>query len=196
MNSISCGPARGSANTFASALWALNTMFAMAGVGLDGVNVHTYANYIGQPFTIEHIGSRWESYVTPEYYGLLMFAQAAPPGSRLLRVSGISGGSNVRAWATRTPSGQTHVVLINDNISTSQSLSLRMRGTPGAATLERLEAPSVRSTGGVTIGGRSFGSRTTTGLLSGRLHLERIVPSAGTYRVTLPAASAAMLAFR
>ncbi len=196
MNSISCGPARGSANTFASALWSLDTMFAMASVGLDGVNIHTYSGYIGQPFTITHIGSRWQSYVTPEYYGLLMFAQAAPPGSRLLAVSGIGGISTVRAWATRTPTGQIHVVLINDSTDQPQDLTFRMPGAAGAATVERLEAPNVRSTLGVTIGGRTFGSETTTGLLSGRSHLDRVVASAGTYRVSLPAASAAMLTFR
>jgi hypothetical protein len=196
MNSVSCGPARGSANTFASALWALDTMFAMASVGLDGVNIHTYSGYIGQPFTITRSGSRWLSYVTPEYYGLLMFAQAAPPGSRLLGVSGTSPTGTIRAWATRTPSGQTHVVLINDSTEEPQSLTLHMPGAAGAATVERLEAPSVHSKLGVTIGGRTFGGQTTTGLLSGRSHLERIVASAGTYRVSLPAASAAMLTFR
>jgi hypothetical protein len=196
MNSVSCGPARGSANTFASALWALDTMFAMASVGLDGVNIHTYSGYIGQPFTITRSGSRWLSYVTPEYYGMLMFAQAAPAGSRLLGVSGTSPTGTIRAWATRTPSGQTHVVLINDSTEEPQSLTLHMPGAAGAATVERLEAPSVHSKLGVTIGGRTFGGQTTTGLLSGRSHLERIVASAGTYRVSLPAASAAMLTFR
>ena len=193
MNSVSCGPARGSANTFASTLWALDTMFAMASVGFDGVNIHTYAGYIGEPFTIRHVGSRWQAYVTPEYYGLLMFSQAAPPGSRLLKVSGTVGNRSVRAWATRTSNGQIHVVLINDDIDQPQNLTLRVPGSARAATLERLEAPSVHSTLGVSIGGQTFGSDTTTGRLPGPAHTTRLVASAGTYRVSLPAASAAML---
>jgi hypothetical protein len=88
------------------------------------------------------------------------------------------------------------VVLINDSTEEPQSLTLRMPGAAGAATVERLEAPSVHSKLGVTIGGRTFGGQTTTGLLSGRSRLDRIVASAGTYRVSLPAASAAMLTFR
>jgi hypothetical protein len=193
MNSVSCGPARGSANTFASALWALDTMFAMAKVGLDGVNIHTYAGYIGEPFTIQHSGSRWQASVTPEYYGLLMFSQAAPSGSRLLNVSDVGGNSSLRAWAVRTPKGQIHVVLINDNIDQPQNLTLRVPGSAPPATVERLEAPTVHSTLGVSIGGQTFGSETTTGRLPGPAHRIRIVASAGTYRVSLPAASAAML---
>jgi len=196
MNSVSCGPARDSANAFASALWALDTMFAMARVGLDGVNIHTYEGYIGEPFTITSVGSRWSASVNPEYYGLLMFAQAAPAGSHLLAVSGTSGISTLRAWATRTPSGQTHVVLINDDTVHPQNVSLRMPGSAGAATVERLEAPSAASTTGVTIGGRTFGSQTTTGLLTGASQVERLVASGGTYQVSLPAGSAAMLTFR
>jgi hypothetical protein len=195
MNSVSCGPARGSADTFASALWALDTMFAFANVGLDGVNIHTYENYIGQPFTIQHSGPRWLASVAPEYYGLLMFSQAAPPGSHLLGVSGVTGASTLRAWATRTPTGQIHVVLINDAIDHPQNVSLNVPGKMGAVTVERLEAPSVGSTVGVTIGGQTFGSQTATGKLPGRAHLETIAPSAGTYSVSLPAASAAMLTF-
>ena len=195
MNSVSCGPARGSANTFASALWALDTMFAMASVGLDGVNVHTYQGLIDQLFAIKQVGSQWQGYVAPEYYGLLMFAQATPPGSRLLGVSGTPGISTLRAWATRTPTGQTHVVLINDDTNHSQGVSLRLPGTR-AGTIERLQAPSVRSTVGVTIGGQTFGSQTATGLVPGPYHVNRVVASAGTFRVSLPAASAAMLSFR
>ena len=40
INSASCEGAKGVSDTFASALWALDTMFDMASVGVDGVNVH------------------------------------------------------------------------------------------------------------------------------------------------------------
>lgn len=195
MNSVSCGPARGSANTFASSLWVLDTMFAMASVGLDGVNIHTYPGYIGEPFIIQYVDSRWQAFVTPEYYGLLMFAQAAPPGSHLLSVSRTHLTSTLRTWATSTPRGLTHVVLINDNIGHPQNVTVRVPGRVRAGTLERLQAPGIRSTSGVTIGGRTFGSETTTGRLSGRAHLDKLAASAGTFQVRLPAASAALLTY-
>ena len=42
MNTISCGQAQTIGKSFATALWALNTLFAFARVGVDGINMHTY----------------------------------------------------------------------------------------------------------------------------------------------------------
>ncbi len=52
MNSVTGGGAKGVSNTFASALWALDTLFELAQAGVSGVNVHTfpsaqYALYTG-----------------------------------------------------------------------------------------------------------------------------------------------------
>jgi hypothetical protein len=200
MNSVSCGTARGSANTFAGALWALDALFAMASVGVDGVNIHTYSGAADQLFSITHVRSRWKAYVAPEYYGVLMFSQAAPPGSQLLHVSGIGGLSTLRAWAALTPTGQTNVVLVNDAIDRPEYVTVRLPERMSPPTVERLEAPSVDSTTGVTIGGKTFGSQTTTGLLSGTLRAGtfrggKLASAARIYRIRLPAASAAMLTF-
>jgi hypothetical protein len=194
MNSVSCGYAHGSANTFASALWMLDTLFAMANVGLDGVNIHTYSTAADQMFLITRFHSRWLAYVAPEYYGVMMFAQAAPAGSHLLQVSGVQGISTVRAWATVTPSGQINVVLLNDATDHPQDLIVRVPARRGAPTMERLQAPSVQATAGVTIGGQTFGHWTASGLLKGPFRLVRF-KSANSYLVRLPAASAAMLTF-
>src|SRR5262249_35926806 len=133
----------------------------------------------------------WTGSVDPEYYGLLMFAQAAPAGSRLLKTSGSLG--NVRAWATRAPDGMIHVVLINDYTAQARTVHIRIAGATAAATLSRLRAPSVTSKTGVTLGGQSFGKATTTGNLTGRSRIVSVTPSNGSYTVQLPRASAAML---
>lgn len=92
-------------NVFASALWALDAAFQMARVGVDGVNFHTFPGARYELFSFKRRHRRWRGFVAPEYYGLLTFAEAAPPGSSLLRVSGSLG--NVRAWATRAPEGRS-----------------------------------------------------------------------------------------
>ena len=83
MNSVSCGGAPGVSNAFASSLWALDAVFQMARVGVDGVNIHTYPKAPYELFTFTRANGVWSGSVAPEYYGLEMFAQAAPPGARL-----------------------------------------------------------------------------------------------------------------
>jgi hypothetical protein len=189
-NSVSCSGKRGVSDTFASALWALDATFAMARAGVDGVNIHTFPGAIYQPFRLRYQDGAWQAGIRPEYYGLMMFAQAAPPGARLLKVSGSASG--VRPWATRAPDGVVHVVLVNDALHGTRSVAVRIP-TTGRAALEWLRAPSVSSTSGVTLGGQSFGAQTSTGLLSGPAASSDVAPVGGRYVVRLPAASAAML---
>ena len=191
MNTVSCGGGPGVSNTFASALWALDAVFQMARVGVDGVNIHTYPKAPYELFTFTHQNGKWTGFVAPEYYGLEMFAQAAPAGSRLLHTSGSLG--NVRAWATRAPDGTVHVVLINDYTAQSRTVNVRIAGAAGVASLERLLGPGVTTRTGVTLGGQGYGTATTTGLLSGRSGIVPVNPANGTYAVHLAPASAAML---
>jgi hypothetical protein len=191
MNSDSCGSAPGISNGFVSALWALDAVFQMARVGVDGVNIHTYPKAPYELFTFTRRNGKWSGFVAPEYYGLLMFAQAAPPGARLLRTSGALG--NVRAWATRAPDGTVRTVLINDYTAQSRTVDVRIAGAHGAATLERLRSKGLTATTGVTLGGQSFGDSTTTGALAGRSALDTLRPTGGGYVVRIPRASAAML---
>ena len=58
----------------------LDTLFAMARSGVDGVNIHTLPTASYKPFEFRRIRGRWLATVEPEYYALLMFEQAAPPG--------------------------------------------------------------------------------------------------------------------
>ena len=41
MNSVTCHGKTGVSDTFASALWILNTLFEMVHAGVDAVNIHT-----------------------------------------------------------------------------------------------------------------------------------------------------------
>ena len=51
----------------------------------------------------------------------------------------------------------------------------------------------MHSTGGVTLGGQTFGAETSTGVLAGPAAHRTVAPSGGAYPVTVPAASATML---
>jgi hypothetical protein len=193
MNTISCGagPAVNAVGqSFAAALWALDALFEMARVGVDGVNMHSYPKAPYELFTFSQRGSTWSASVKPEYYGMLMFAQAAPPGARLLRTATTRQG-DLRTWATRATDGTIRVVVINDG-SGLRTVAVRMPSALGTGTIERLLAPSPTSQGGVTIGRRSFGSSTTTGAL-GPPRTSTVTPSGRTYTFNVPAGSAALL---
>ena len=191
MGVVSCSGLGGVANTMASALWALDTLFSMDAAGVNGVNLHTVKG-TNALFTVKRSGGRWRATVAPWYYGALLFTQAAPAGSRLLRVANATH-PDTRVWATRGRDRVVRVVAINDSIRSNARVLVR--DPPGygrqAGTIERLRAPSAYATGGVTLGGRSFG-RTTTGAVP-RPRLERIRRRGGVYAITLPAASAALL---
>jgi Glycosyl hydrolase family 79 C-terminal beta domain len=192
INSVACSGSVGVSDTFASALWALAVSFELARVGVDGVNFHTFPGAAYQLFNFQGTGRGRTAVVYPEYYGLMMFAQAAPPGSRLVLARQLTPGQ-VGAWATRDHAGTTRVALINDSPTRSRSVALRVPGTRGLGAIERLTASSLRATTGVAIGGQSFGAATSTGTLAGRPQETLLAPHAGRYVVTVPAASAALL---
>jgi hypothetical protein len=191
MGSVSCNGRAGVSNTMASALWVMDALFQMAADGVDGVNLHTYPHLVNDLFDFAQSHGQWRGTVKPLYYGALMFAQAAPAGSSLLRIASGSQ-TDLRAWATVGPDHRIRVLLINDSLRQSADAVVRIAGSAGPAAVERLQAPSAWATGGVTLGGRSFGAATSTGVLAAPVP-QTIMPHGGAYGVSLSAGSAALL---
>lgn len=195
LNSVTCGGRLGVSNTFASALWALDTLFALDQAGVDGVNFHTFPGAIYAPFSFTDAGGQWSASVLPEYYAMLMFGRAAPPGSRILPVKTVPAGP-VKVWATVAHNKTVRVVLINERASSEQVLLTAPPGATGPAASEQLLAPSLTATSGVSLGGQSFGSSTDTGILTGPPEDGSIARVKGVYPVTLPPDSATLLSWR
>jgi hypothetical protein len=162
----------------------------MAAVGVDGVNFHTFPHAGYELFTFRHSGGRWEAFVHPEYYGMLLFTQAAPPGARLLPTSAPDGA--LKVWATRGPTGRIHVVLINKSTTTAQNVQVQVPDA-SSANVESLHAPSATATSGVALGGQTFGAETTTGSFPGAIKTSVLQSFLGTYTIDVPPASAVML---
>jgi hypothetical protein len=193
VNSIACGGQPGVSNTFAAALWALDALFAIARTGVVGVNFHTEPGSLNELFSVTRSGAAWQASVHPEYYGLLMFAQAAPPGATLLQIAGSSAGSRLRVWATRARDGVIRVVVINKYLRGRRVVALRVRGVSGPAVVESLRAPGPDATAGVTLGGQSFGADTVTGSLAGPSSPSTLEPVGHRYTLRVPPATAVML---
>jgi hypothetical protein len=200
LNSASCKGAPGVSNTFASSLWVLDTLFNLASVGVDGINLHTLPGAPYQPFTFSDRGGVWRGTVMPVYYGMLMFARAFPPGAHLLATTAPSGA--LKVWATLGSDQTLRTVLINQSLTQTEQVAITLPpagpsllGTPPPPPLsvETLAAPSPSATGGISIAGQSFPAGTRTGALSGTLQAPQLDAVDGTYYITLQPASAVML---
>ena len=192
LNSVSCGGAHGVSDTFASSLWSLDTLFNLDRVGLDGVNIHTFRTGVYAPFAFEHTSTGWRATVRPMYYGLLLFARAAPPGSRILP-SVRQGPSSLRIWSTRASDGRVRVLVLNDSRRHLIQVAVAAPVPAQAATLERLRAPRVTSGSGVTLAGQSYGAYSPTGRLQGARETATVMPVQRRYLIRVPTASAALL---
>ncbi|MFZ1993984.1 MAG: glycosyl hydrolase family 79 C-terminal domain-containing protein, partial [Solirubrobacteraceae bacterium] len=193
LNSVACRGKAGVSDAFASALWATDALFGLARAGVDGIDMHTLPDTAYELFAFSRRDGRWEARVRPVYYGLQLFAQAAPAGARLLSVSRRGADSGLSVWGTRAPDHQVRVVLINKSQTRGKTVTLRLpAGVGGTATVERMLAPSAHAKRGVTIGGRTYGATTQTG---GLRMLEaapaRIV--GGRVTLSVPRASAALV---
>jgi hypothetical protein len=190
INGVSCGGEPGVSNSFGEALWALNVLPALWRAGVQGVNFQTVDGNLNQMITAKHSASGWRVSVQPEYYGLLAFAEAAPAGSHLLRISS-AGLAHFYQFAVRARDGSERVVLTNVG-STTRAIGVTASGARGPGSLSLLSARSLSATRGTTLAGQSLSSR--TGQLAGTPHGTLVRPNAGrVYAVRVPAHAAAIL---
>ena len=192
MGSVTCRGRAGVSNTMASALWAMDALFYLDSQDVDGVNLHSYPGSSNGLFDFVHTNGIWDATVHPLYYGALMFAQAAPAGSRLLAVQG-DAQPQLRAWSTLGSDHKVRVLLINDSLRSAGQITVRSPVGWGsrAASIERLVAPRAGARTDITLGGQSFAPG-TGGRLPAPQHLT-VSPRRGAYPVSVAAGTAALL---
>jgi hypothetical protein len=195
INSIACGGEEGVSDIFASALWAVDTLFEFANVGVDGVNIHMgpvspYSLFVFNTTTTGNSTTFSLQSVRPEYYGLVFFQQATANGAKLVPIT-LSTQANLKAWATLDRKGILRIVLINKDEAAEGVVKIKLSDF-GSGVVTRLNAASYTSTTGIKIGGQSFdGSQ--DGTLQGTASGEAITPSGNVYSVALPKTSAALI---
>jgi len=196
VNSAACGGAIGASNTFASALWAANWLFAMDAARVAGVDFHG-SSPLYTPFSFRYGTDGWSGHVDPEFYGLLLFAAATAHHSRYLpgtRVQPSRRGMNIWSWGYYDR--RDHVMRI-----AVLNLGTRLRGrlrfaagarTGSTATIERLTAPSLRATRNIRWGGRYYAA-ITDGRQIGAPEVERVRRHGHNFVVSVGPASALLL---
>ena len=182
INFISNGGIRGISNTFGAALWASDILFQSASLGINQMDfqevpdaAYAVINPQGIPQAI--------------YNGLIFFHLAASPSSALLP-SVLNNSANISSYVLHASDNTLRVVLIN---KTSQQSKVSF--VPGATyhtmTTLQMQAASLISTAGITIGNAQIGS-------NGNWHMPTLPHTPlNTAQVTLnvPANSAALFTF-
>ena len=183
-NTASRGGKAGVSDSFASALWAVDYLFTVAELGVEGVNFHAYFRCGG--YTPVCWDARTGYRPLPIYYGLLLFK--AVGGGRPLPVT-CETAANLAAHAVLAADGSLRVILVNKE--RDRPVRVRFEGRPAdrTATLLRLSAPSLESTTGIMLGGAAVQADGTW--RSGGL--ETIRADGKTFEVTVPAASAVVV---
>jgi hypothetical protein len=192
MNSVVCLGARGVSDTFAGALWLAGILLDYAAAGISGVNVQFNTRAWYSPFSLSRAGGQESALVRPAYYGLLLAARALRPGARVLPVHAAGERDAVRAWAIADGQGTVRIVAVNKSPVAAANVELRVGGGRGRASVERLTAPSLAATTGAQLGGLSYGGG-ASGLPSGHPTSASLAAEGDTFRLSLPAASAALL---
>ncbi len=188
INSVTCGGTRGVSNTFATALWAPDALLELVRAGVESASVHVRHNAINMAFSLTASGL----VAHPLLYGMVLFARTVGPGAQLVPTRLTAPASqHLKAWVVRVRGNLLHVLLIDKG---RRPVVVRM-GLPvtGSGTVQRLVAPSVRSTSRVTLNGQWLDA---SARWQGTRSTESIAPGPQGYVVTVPGYSAALVTLR
>ncbi len=190
----------GVSDDFATALWAIDTMFEYLRVGVDGINWEASDGNFCSPFYFDVDETRKPTeftlkYVSPLYSGLLFFQAAAGSHARLLPTKVVTQW-NIKVWATVAEANvdrarSLNVVVLNKEMHRGGTVTISAPGFH-RATVRYLTAPTPEATRDVRFAGRTFdGSRDGTPL--GTEQVQHLPCMKDHCLIEVPAASGALI---
>jgi len=168
-NSVSCEGEDGTSDTYASALWAIDTELLIASMGIRGYYFHSAIARCGGPkpyykaytpfcAASDADAAAGKVVARPEYYGMLMLQQVGTGTFAPVTNSDIN---TLRAYAVRNGS---RLRLVLDNLQDpattgNRTVTVNLGGTYRQGDLFRLTGPSLSttSTSGIRLGGHFVG---------------------------------------
>ncbi len=182
-NSVSNGGRTGVSDTFVSALWATDFLFAVAEHGTDGINFHCNlkpGSY--SPISWSKTESRYV--VHPLYYAMLAFKEA---GRGKILPTTVKSAANLTAHATLGADGKVRVLLTNKDMT--QGVVAHLSTGRAKGSVVRLLAPAADAKTGITFAGSTAG---TDGKWAAKT-TETLTASGADLTIALPAGSAAVV---
>jgi hypothetical protein len=151
-STFSSGGVKDVSDTIASALWAIEYLFAIANRDGTGANFHSLGHDLNNVLGDDN-GLIEE--VRPLYYGLLFFNLAGD--GHPVDTTQDARGLDVTANALRNEDGSTSVFVVNKTAATAIEYGINIGRDVKSADALILTAPARNSTSGVTIQGESVG---------------------------------------
>jgi uncharacterized protein (TIGR03437 family) len=151
-NSFYNGGAPNVSDSYASALWVIDHLFACASNGAQGINLHGGGDSTWYTPIADSNGVVVEA--RPEFYGATLFTLA---GQGTLQQTTISaGGLNVTAYAIKAVSGALSIIINNKEPAATLNVTVQLPQPAPSATLLQMTGPSLDATTGITIQGASI----------------------------------------
>jgi len=182
-NNVYGGGKPGTSDVFASALWALDVMWTIAGNNGSGINFHSGDGLFYSPVSIQNGVMQ----ANPEYYAMLAFKYAGTGGTTIPVT--VSNSEYCGAYACLRADNTCVLTLINKDERNNYSFTILLnRNTPGIQ-IQRLTAPAVTSATGISFAGSTvnadgtFAEKTT----------EQYTINNNSILVQVPAGSAAIV---
>lgn len=139
-DAVCCSGANVTASGMVAALWTLDTMFALAAMGVSRFNFHGGATGDNGPvrFFITGINPTRYSFlpsVNAPFYGMAAFTFATANGARLVQTVSSNPGALVSGWAVIDANGSVRVAVIHKDTSPSAVSALITVRLPGTNTM-------------------------------------------------------------
>jgi len=165
-NSISCGSSSPAAWEFASALWGVEALLEGALHGVSSVNVQATPGDCTSytPLCVPDPSEPATLVANPIFSAMQLVAGLE--GGTMLKtgVKKVALPAGVNTYAVRLPDGDTAYVVDNTTPTDVTTLSLQGSGTSQLVSVQRLEAPSLDATTGVTLATSTPATPGLTGL--------------------------------
>lgn len=181
-NNIYGGGKHGVSDVFASALWALNTMWTSAANGCEGINFHTGIGLYYSPVMKEN----GILVAKPEYYAMLAFRYASTNARPV--PTKIDKDDYCNAYTSMT--GNTYYfTLVNRSMNKNFDFNIIPSKKLVSIKVNRLKAPAVDAATGITFGGSTVNADGTFNITS----TESFNNDKSAFIVHVPAGSAAVV---
>jgi hypothetical protein len=150
-NSFYDGGAPHISNTFGTALWAIDFLFANARLGSSGVNFHGGGAAPG--YTPLADDGRNIIAIRPEYYGMWLFSRMG--SGRLLNTSQSVSHLAISTYGIIGRAG-TQIMIVNKEADADIDVAIDLGRPVNSARLVTLSAPRLDSLAGVTLNGAAI----------------------------------------